>query len=98
LFASATNSSWVAVCPSLIGAAGNELWATGEFSETGQGKNSEPIPIKGHWACICVREADDWKIRMCAWNFTPESVILVNKNSAPQPVATQSRTASHCTQ
>ena len=48
----------------LIGTAGNELWATGEFMETGQGKNSEPLPIKGYWACIYVREGDDWKIRM----------------------------------
>jgi hypothetical protein len=48
----------------LIGTAGNELWATGEWSETGQGKNGEPIPIKGYWACIYVREGDDWKIRM----------------------------------
>jgi len=32
--------------PHLIGTAGNELWATGEWSETGQGKNGEPIPIK----------------------------------------------------
>ena len=31
----------------LIGTAGNELWATGEWSETGQGKNGEFIPIKG---------------------------------------------------
>ena len=35
----------------LIGTAGNELWATGEWSETGQGKNGEPIPIKGYWSC-----------------------------------------------
>ena len=34
----------------LIGTAGNEAWATGEWSETGQGKNGEPIPIKGYWA------------------------------------------------
>jgi ketosteroid isomerase-like protein len=31
----------------LIGTAGNELWATGEWSETGQGRNGEPITIKG---------------------------------------------------
>src|SRR5271165_2845794 len=48
----------------LIGTAGNELWATGEWSETGQGKNGEPIPIKGYWAAIVVREGDDWKIRV----------------------------------
>ena len=50
----------------LIGTAGNELWGTGEWSETGQGKNGEPIPIKGYWACIFVREGDDWKIRVSA--------------------------------
>ena len=55
----------------LIGTAGNELWATGEFRETGQGKNSEPLPIKGHWACIYVRERDDWKIRVSLSNMTP---------------------------
>jgi uncharacterized protein (TIGR02246 family) len=30
----------------LIGTAGNEVWATGEYSETAQGENGEPIPIK----------------------------------------------------
>jgi ketosteroid isomerase-like protein len=70
--------------PHLMGTAGNELWATGEFSETGQGKDGGPIPVKGYWACIYVREADDWKIRMRAWSFTPSSVILVNRSFAPQ--------------
>jgi ketosteroid isomerase-like protein len=57
----------------LIGTAGNELWATGEWGETGQGKNGEPLPIKGYWAMIYVREADNWKIRLKAWNTTPDS-------------------------
>ena len=78
----------------LIGTAGNELWATGEFRETGQGKNSEPLPIKGYWACIYVREGDDWKIRVAAWYTHPDSVILINKSFAPQPAATPSPTAS----
>ena len=78
----------------LIGTAGNELWATGEWGETGQGKNGEPLPIKGYWSMIYVREADDWKIRMMAWNTTPDSVILINKSFAPQPAATPSPTAS----
>jgi len=55
----------------LISTAGNELWATGEWNETGQGKNDEPLPIKGHWACIYVRERDDWKIRVSLSNMTP---------------------------
>jgi uncharacterized protein (TIGR02246 family) len=78
----------------LIGTAGNELWATGESSETGQGKNGEPLPVKNHWFCIFVREGDDWKIWACAWNSTPESVILVYKSFGPQPAATPSPTAS----
>ena len=78
----------------LIGTAGNEAWATGEWSETGQGKHGEPIPIKGYWAAIYVREADDWKIRVEAWNTAPDSVILVDKSFAPQPAATPSPTAS----
>jgi uncharacterized protein (TIGR02246 family) len=78
----------------LIGTAGNETWATGEWSETGPGKNGEPIPIRGHWACIYVREADNWKIRVDVWNTTPDSVLLINKSFAPQPAATLSPTAS----
>ena len=78
----------------LIGTAGNEAWATGEWSETGQGKHGEPFTIKGYWLTIYVREADDWKIRVTAWNTAPESVILVDKSFAPQPAATPSPTAS----
>ena len=77
----------------LIGNTGNEVWATGEYSETVQGKNGEPRPVKNHWLCIYVREGDDWKIRACAWNTTPDSVILINKSFAPQPAATPSPTA-----
>ena len=81
----------------VIGTAGNELWATGEWSETGQGKNGEPLPIKGYWSAIYVREGDDWKVRMAETNTTPDSVILLNKTFAP-PAATPSPTASPSTQ
>jgi ketosteroid isomerase-like protein len=74
--------------------AGNEVWATGESSQTGQGKTGEPIPVKNHWLCIFVREGDDWKMRACAFNTTPETVILVYKSFAPQPAGTPSPTAS----
>jgi uncharacterized protein (TIGR02246 family) len=77
----------------LIGTAVNELWVTGEYSETGQGKNGEPIPIKGYWSAIYVRETDDWKVRMAAMNTTEDSVLLINKSFAPQPAATPSPTA-----
>src|SRR6516162_1534008 len=79
-------------CPHLIGTAGNELWATGEWSETGQGKTGEPIPIKGYWSHIYIREADDFKIRMAAWNTTPDSILLINKSFASRQAATPSPT------
>ena len=75
----------------LIGTAGNELWATGESSETGLGKNSEPIPIKNYWAAIYVREVNDWKIRVLLWNNTPDSVLRIHQSSAPESAATPSR-------
>ena len=84
--------------PHLIGTAGNELWVTGEWSETGQGKTGEPLPIKGYWSYIYVREGDDWKIRMSFWNTTPDSVLLIHQSFAPQPAATPSPTASPSTQ
>jgi uncharacterized protein (TIGR02246 family) len=57
--------------PHLIGTAGNELWATGEWSETGQGETGGPIQIKGYWSAIYIREGDDWKLRMLTTNVTP---------------------------
>jgi ketosteroid isomerase-like protein len=59
--------------PHLIGTNGKELWATGEWSETGQVKGGEPISLKGYWLAIYLREGDDWKIRIDMWNQTPES-------------------------
>ena len=84
--------------PRLIDTAGNELWATGEWSETGQGKNGEPIPVKNHWFCIYVREGDDWKILACAFGDSPASTMTAYQNFGPQPAATPSPTASPSTQ
>jgi ketosteroid isomerase-like protein len=78
----------------LISTAGNELWATGEWSETGQDKNGEPLPIKGYWFCIYLREADDWKIRVCCSNVTSDSIIRIRQIFAPQSATTPSPTAS----
>jgi uncharacterized protein (TIGR02246 family) len=82
----------------LIGTAGNELWATGEYSETAQGKTGEPIPVKSYNFWIDVREGEDWKCRVDAWGLTPATVMLINKSFAPQPAATPSPTASPSTQ
>ena len=48
--------------PHIIGTAGNEIWATGKWSATIQGKDWGPIPATGYWSVI--REGDDWNIRM----------------------------------
>jgi uncharacterized protein (TIGR02246 family) len=82
----------------LIGTAGNALWATGEYSETVQGKNGEPIPVKSYNFWIFVREGEDWKILVDAWGLTPATVIGPNKSIAPQLAATPSPTASPSTQ
>ena len=82
----------------LIGTAGNALWATGEYSETAQGKNGEPFPVKSYNFWILVREGEDWKCLVDAWGLTPATVMLVNKIFAPQPAATPSPPASPSTQ
>ena len=68
----------------LIGTAGNGLWATGEWSETGY-NNGEPFPMKGYSADILVREGDGRKSRVDAWNFTPDSVIAQQPAATPSP-------------
>jgi uncharacterized protein (TIGR02246 family) len=72
--------------PNSIGTADNVLWATGEFSETGQGNTGGPIQLKGYWSAIYNREGDDWKLRMLTTNLTPA------------PAATPSPTGSHSNQ
>ena len=48
--------------PHVIGTAGNEVWALGEWSMTIQSKNGgSPMQIKGNWLDILVRDGDGWK-------------------------------------
>ena len=77
----------------LIGTAGNVMWATGEYSETVQGKNGEPIPVHSYNFWIYVREGEDWKILVDAWGLTPATVMFVYKSFAPQPASTPSPSA-----
>jgi uncharacterized protein (TIGR02246 family) len=65
--------------PHLIGTAGNEAWRTGEWSETGQGQNGEPVQIKGYWSTIDSLEGDEWKMRMLTWNITPAATTAETK-------------------
>ena len=57
--------------PHMIGTAGDEVWRTGEWSFTVQGKSGDPIKLKGYWSAINVREGDAWKIQMLTFNVTP---------------------------
>ena len=69
--------------PHLGGTAGNELWATGEWSDTGQGNTGDAIQIKGYWAAIYNREGDDWKLRMLAYNLTPAPAAAPSPTASP---------------
>jgi ketosteroid isomerase-like protein len=53
--------------PSSIGTSGNELWATGEWSQTVKGPTG-PLDEKGYWTNIYTREGDVWKVRVSTWN------------------------------
>jgi ketosteroid isomerase-like protein len=68
--------------PHIIGTAGNEMWGTGEWSNTIQGKNWGPKDLKGYWGNIFVHQGDDWKI------------LMDTSNTTPAPAATPSPTAS----
>jgi ketosteroid isomerase-like protein len=49
--------------PHIIGTSGNEMWATGGWSQTIVGPN---LGVKGYWSGIVVREGNDWKFRLHA--------------------------------
>jgi ketosteroid isomerase-like protein len=49
---------------------GMMAWETGQWSETGQDKNGGPVPIKGYYGALDIREGDDWKIQMLTCNLT----------------------------
>ena|SRR3974390_417821 len=48
----------------------DNLTRSGEWSETGKGKNGEDVPIKGHFSEIDTREGDGWKICVLTGNIT----------------------------
>ena len=74
--------------PHSIGSEGNELWSGGEWSVTLQGKTGDPIPLRGYWSEIYVREGDSWKVRMQTWNITPAPEAT--GTPTPSPAATPS--------
>lgn len=54
--------------PHMIGTSGNELWETGEWTQTVKGQNFGPLDEKGYWTTILTREGDTWKVRVNTWN------------------------------
>ena len=58
----------------------DNLTRSGEWSETGKGKNGEDVPIKGYWSGVYTREGDGWKICVLTGNLTPDSWVLLHKS------------------
>jgi ketosteroid isomerase-like protein len=69
--------------PHMIGTAGDEVWRTGEWSFTVQGKSGDPIQLKGYWGGINVREGETWKIRMLTFNVTPPPAATASPTASP---------------
>jgi ketosteroid isomerase-like protein len=67
--------------PHMIGSAGDTVWRTGQWGFTLQGKDGNPVAIRGFWSAINVREGDTWKIRMLTSNVTPPSPM--NRAGSP---------------
>ncbi len=55
----------------IIGTAGNEARANGEWTVTLKGEKFGPVEAKGNWLEIYRREGDTWKKRLDMWNVTP---------------------------
>jgi ketosteroid isomerase-like protein len=46
----------------------DNLTLSGEWSDTGKGKNGEDVTIKGYWSTIYRREGEDWKVCLSIFN------------------------------
>jgi hypothetical protein len=65
--------------PHVIGTTGNESWSTGEFDQTFQFENGNPMRIKGHLLFILVGDGDALKIKVDTFNFSGPSVPAETK-------------------
>jgi ketosteroid isomerase-like protein len=68
--------------PHTLGTAGNELWATGKWSQTLKGQNGS-IEVKGYWSAIDILEGDDWKFRMLCYNVTLVPAVTPSPTASP---------------
>ena len=65
--------------PHVIGTAGNALWSNGEFDQTFQVENGNPLRIKGHFLTILVRDGEALKIKVDTINFSGPPVPAETK-------------------
>jgi ketosteroid isomerase-like protein len=72
--------------PHIIGTAGNEIWGTGDWSNTIQGKNWGPKDQKGYWGNVFVRQGDDWKILMDTSNITLAPAATPSPTASPMSI------------
>ena len=75
--------------PHIIGTAGNEMWATGEWSATNSRPELRSCRSQGLLVRIDVREGDDWKMRMLTWNDNPSTGRLLRRNRWKRRAAEQ---------
>ena len=68
--------------PHTLGTAGNQLWATGKWSQTLKGQNGSS-EVKGYWSAIAILEGDDWKIRMLCTNVTSAPAATASPTTTP---------------
>jgi ketosteroid isomerase-like protein len=69
--------------PHVIGTAGNEIWGTGDWSNTIRGKDGGPEDQKGYWGSISVLEDGVLKDRMQTWNITPAPAATPSPAASP---------------
>jgi len=65
--------------PHVIATAGNALWSTGEFDQTIQIENGNPLRVKGHLLFVLVCDGDALKIKVDTFNFTGPAVPAETK-------------------
>jgi hypothetical protein len=70
----------------VLGTAGNEMWAAGEWSITIQGQ-SGPMQFHGYWGAVKAREGDTWKTRLDVSNTAPRPAATA---ATPSPTTTPS--------
>jgi ketosteroid isomerase-like protein len=65
--------------PHIMGTAGNEVWTTGEFTQTFQVDNGKPLQISGHFLNIAVLEGDAWKTKVDTYNYSAPPIPAETK-------------------